>query len=172
MIIFERIFLKFQSICFSGRNNTKKILLIFLIIFSPILIILYHKKYIDIDILNTIINGDMFSLSGALAGFVFTGLSFIVVSDSDMINRIKESNNFITIKNFYIHSILSYVLVMILYLLKPIFLTEEIINKEIDISILREYLLMGYLSFILCIFIFGSILFLFCLFVLSRRINE
>lgn len=144
---------------FFAKYSLKILLLIIFAVFIPIFLI--NNTIFSMDNLNTIINSDLFSVAGILAGFVFTGLSFIVVSDSEMINNLKVTDNFKIIKNIYINSILSFVMFILLYLIKTIIMG---LNKYIIIKI--------YFSVLFSLFIFGCISFLICLFILSKRISE
>lgn len=165
----NQLFLIIQELFFS-KNNVRNIFLGVLIIFIPTSYLL--RNYYDIVMLNEIINGDMFNSAGILAGFVFTGLSFICVSDSKMINDLRETDNFVTIKNFYVYSISSYISVMLLFLLKPFVINNNIINGIQVISNTHEIIIKVYFLIIMCTFVFACILFLFCLFVLNKRLNE
>lgn len=135
---------------------------IFLIILSIcILTFLKSNVIFSISNLDIIINSDLFNISGILAGFVFTGLSFIVVSDSDMIDNLKITGNFNVIKNIYMNSILSFVMFMLFYLIKTIILVSN-----------RYFIGKIYFALLFALFVFGCITFIICLFILNKRINE
>lgn len=164
----EYILLKVQSIFF-GKYNILSIFFTLLVLFLPAAILLGDSY--DIKMLNNLVNGDLFNSAGIMAGFVFTGLSFICVSDSPMINNLKETGNFIIIKRFYTYSIGAYISVILLYLFKPIIINDKIIKAKV-ITKCQEYLIIIYLLLIVFIFVFACILFLFCLYVLYKKINE
>lgn len=155
---------------FFGEKCFVYIFILQLLIFIPITFG-FRKNY-NISSLYNLVNGDLFNTSSVLAGFVFTGLSFICTSDSTMINRLKETNNFITIKKYYIYSICAYIVVILMYLFKPIFVSDNIVKKQEVISKMYENIINVYLLTIIFIFVYACILFIFCLFILSKRLDE
>ncbi|MDY4949214.1 MAG: hypothetical protein SO128_07565 [Clostridium cadaveris] len=147
---------------FISENSVRNISILS-IIFYILNIILFKNKIIEWN-LELIVNGDLFNIAGVLAGFIFTGLGFIITSDSKFIKDIKMTNNFVHIKKFYIFSIYYFVTVIILYLLKPcifnVFLKENIFYKQL------------YFLFIVQIFVTALILFVISLYILNLTLTD
>ncbi|MDB1940947.1 hypothetical protein PMY38_15485 [Clostridium tertium] len=147
---------------FISENSIRNISLIS--IFLYLFTIFIFKGYIESWNLDKLVNGDLFNISGVLAGFIFTGLGFIVSSDSNFIKNIKITNNFDTIKSFYIYSIYYFIIVIVLYLIQPIvfstFFSLQDFYKEI------------YLLLILQIFITALILFAISLYILNITLSD
>lgn len=157
----KRIIRKIRKFLISEKSiRNISILSIFIYIIAS----LFFKENIEKWNLDLLVNGDLFNISGVLAGFIFTGLGFIVSSDSEFIKNIKLTNNFNTIKSFYTYSIYYFIIVIGLYLIKPIVFDM--------ICFLGEFYKSIYLLLILQIFITALILFVISLYILNVALSD
>lgn len=130
----------------------------------PYILVLYvFKEKFNLDNINKIINDDMFNISGILAGFIFTGLGIIISSNSQLIEELKITDNFKVIKNLYIYSILEFLYVILLYLLKPI-----VYNIFKDNYI---YISIFYGTIVIYLFIVALILFILSIQIMSKTLE-
>ena len=132
--------------------------------FLYLFVIFIFKGHIEKWNLDGLVNGDLFNISGVLAGFIFTGLGFIISSDSDFIKNIKLTNNFNTIKSFYTYSIYYFIIVIVLYLIKPIVFSI--------ISFLGDFYKAIYLLLVLQFFITALIFFAISLYILNVTLSD
>ena len=157
----KRIIRKIRKFLISEKSiRNISILSIFIYIITS----LFFKGNIEKWNLDLLVNGDLFNISGVLAGFIFTGLGFIISSDSEFIKNIKLTNNFNTIKSFYTYSIYYFIIVIGLYLIKPIVFDM--------ICFLGEFYKSIYLLLILQIFITALILFVISLYILNVALSD
>jgi len=163
----ERVFLLIQHLYFkrkSIRNINISTGLFFLII------IFFQRKAITLEVLYKVLNSDIFTLSGVLAGFLFTGLGMIYTSSNERISDLKITGNFKLVNNFFIHSIFYYILVVLIYLGKSLFIQNvEVTSKSINLLTIS---MMGFLMLGIHFFITATILFLIAMFILSKVINS
>lgn len=136
----------------------------FISFFLYLFTVLIFKSYIENWNLDKIVNADLFNVSGVLAGFIFTGLGFIVSSESNFIKNIKITNNFDTIKSFYIYSIYYFIIVILLYLIQPIVFSA--------ICIQGDFYKEAYLLLVLQIFITALVLFVISLYILNITLSD
>ncbi|SHJ13484.1 hypothetical protein [Clostridium magnum] len=114
----ERIYIFVQGVFLNKNKAIKSIYLTMLIIY---LSILYKwRSCISIKYAYNILNSDIFTLSGVLAGFLFTGIGLIYTSNNKMISDLRLTNNFKLVNKIYAFSILNYVIVALIYLFKPL----------------------------------------------------
>ncbi|VYT70786.1 hypothetical protein [Clostridium tertium] len=147
---------------FVSENTVRNISVLSFLFY--IFIIVIFKNYIENWNLDKIVNGDLFNVSGVLAGFIFTGLGFIVSSESNFIKNIKITNNFETIKSFYIYSIYYFIIVIVLYIIQPIVFSA--ICFQVDFY--KEV----YLLLVLQIFITALIFFVISLYILNITLSD
>lgn len=147
---------------FISKNSIRNITIISFSFYLSI--ILFFSKNIENWNLDELVNGDLFNISGVLAGFIFTGLGFIISSESNFIKDIKLTNNFDTIKSFYIYSIYYFIIVIVLYLIRPIVFSSICSSGDFYKSI--------YLLLVLQIFITALVLFSISLYIMNIALGD
>ena len=149
----ERIFLYIQDKFFS-ENGIKNIYKITIILFIVILVFGWKNLLYTFnnDKLNKLVqlNNNLFNLSGILAGFIFASLGLIGSADNKLIEDLKDTKNFSILGNFYVYSILNYILVIFISLIESFILNKNFIILLFVIKIFS--------------FIFATILFLITLY--------
>lgn len=162
----ERVYLFIQDKYF-GEKSIRNIHITTAIILS--IIVFYSKNIISIYGLYAIVSSDIFTLSGILAGFLFTGIGMIYTSNNKKIEEIKATNNFKLINSYFICSIVDYILVIFIYLIKNLCIPNiELLN----VIGFRLQLIMLFLLFGIYLFFTATVLFLIALFILNKIISS
>ncbi|GEM_PF-2169460 len=162
----ERIFLVIQDLYFSEKS-IKNINITAMAILIAILSLVRNK--ITLTVLYNVVSSDLFTLSGILAGFLFTGLSMVYTSSNRKIEELKITDNFKLINDYFMWSIVDYILVIFIYLLKTLFIQniETFLVGSINYYIMMAILLIG-----IYLFFTATILFVIALFILGKIISS
>lgn len=155
----ERLFLFIQGNFFS-KKGVRNLYIIALVLFAIALFfcrknLLYVFNMDDKDKF-TQLNNNLFNLSGILAGFIFTSLGVISSANNELVNQLKDTDNFSLLGNYYVYAILNFILVIVISLIESF-----IVNKNIIVL---------FFTFKVFSFIFANLLFLISLYFTKKML--
>lgn len=150
----EKLYLKIQQYFFS-KKCMKNLYFLSIILYIIFLYLFKEKISLHNDVFKEL-NNNIFSLSGILAGFLFTSLGIFVSSDSEIIKNLKATENLSIMGNFFIYSIFNYIIVIIITL--------------IELFITNTYICFILLLFKIFSFLFATLLLCICLYFIKKII--